>query len=118
MEVRLIRAITLNEIQFKDMFKVVWKESRVALLCGLTLAVCNFFKLIIIDGAQVSVSLTVCLTLIVTVFVAKVVGAVLPIVAKKLGFDPTVMASPLITTVVDVLSLMIFFNIANIVLGI
>ncbi len=116
--VSVIRAITLNEIQFKDMFKVVWKESRVALLCGLTLAVCNFFKLIIIDGAQVSVSLTVCLTLIVTVFVAKVVGAVLPIVAKKLGFDPTVMASPLITTVVDVLSLMIFFNIANIVLGI
>lgn len=116
--VSVIRAITLNEIQFKDMLKVVWKESRVALLCGLTLAVCNFFKLIIIDGAQVSVSLTVCLTLIVTVFVAKVVGAVLPIVAKKLGFDPTVMASPLITTVVDVLSLMIFFNIANIVLGI
>ena len=116
--VSVIRAITLNEIQFKDMFKVVRKESRVALLCGLTLAVCNFFKLIIIDGAQVSVSLTVCLTLIVTVFVAKVVGAVLPIVAKKLGFDPTVMASPLITTVVDVLSLMIFFNIANIVLGI
>ncbi len=116
--VSVIRAITLNEIQFKDMFKVVWKESRVALLCGLTLAVCNFFKLIIIDGAQVSVSLTVCLTLIVTVFVAKVVGAVLPIVAKKLGFDPTVMASPLITTVVDVLSLIIFFNIANIVLGI
>ena len=116
--VSVIRAITLNEIQFKDMFKVVWKESRVVLLCGLTLAVCNFFKLIIIDGAQVSVSLTVCLTLIVTVFVAKVVGAVLPIVAKKLGFDPTVMASPLITTVVDVLSLMIFFNIANIVLGI
>ena len=116
--VSVIRAITLNEIQFKDMFKVVWKESRVALLCGLTLAVCNFFKLIIIDGAQVSVSLTVCLTLIVTVFVAKVVGAVLPIVAKKLGFDPTVMASPLITSVVDVLSPMIFLNIANIVLGI
>lgn len=116
--VSVIRALTLNEIEFKDIFRVVWKESRVALLCGITLAVCNFGKLIVVDGAVVSVSLTVCLTLIVTVFVAKVVGAVLPIVAKKIGFDPTVMASPLITTVVDVLSLIIFFNIANVILGI
>lgn len=116
--VSVIRALTLNEIEFKDIFRVVWKESRVALLCGITLAVCNFGKLIVVDGAAVSVSLTVCLTLIVTVFVAKVVGAVLPIVAKKIGFDPTVMASPLITTVVDVLSLIIFFNIANVILGI
>lgn len=77
MEVRLqfqlYVLLTLNEIEFKDIFRVVWKESRVALLCGITLAVCNFGKLIVVDGAAVSVSLTVCLTLIVTVFVAKVV---------------------------------------------
>lgn len=116
--VSIIRAITLNEVKFRDSIKVLWKELRVALCCGLTLALCNFFKLIIVDGATVYVSLCVCITLIATVIVAKLIGAFLPLAAKKIGFDPTVMASPLITTVVDVLSLIIFFNVAGIVLGI
>lgn len=116
--VSIIRAITLNEVRFSDSFKVVWKETRVAILCGLTLAICNFFKLMIVDGTTMLVSVAVCLTLIATVLVAKVIGALLPLFAKKVGFDPTVMASPLITTVVDVLSLIIFFNIAGAVLGI
>ena len=116
--VSVIRALTLNEVGFKDMFSVLWKEARVALLCGMTLSACNFVKLIVIDGAAMNVALTVCLTIIVTVFAAKIIGAMLPIAAKKIGFDPAVMASPLITTVVDVLSLMIFFNLANVILGI
>ena len=116
--VSVIRSLTLGEIQFKNIFQVVWKETQVAFWCGMTLAACNFVKLMVVDGATMMVSMTVCLTLIVTVFVAKIIGAILPMIAKKCGMDPAVMASPLITTVVDVLSLMIFFNIANILLGI
>ena len=111
--VTIIRSLSLNEIDFKDIFKIMWKEIRVAILIGITLAVANFIKLMVIDQVSVSIALVVCLTLIVTVFCAKIVGCTLPLLAKKIGFDPAVMASPFITTIVDALSLIIYFTIAT-----
>lgn len=114
--VTIIRGLSLQEIQFTDFFKVVWKELRVALLCGGTLAVCNFAKLMLIDRVTVPVAIVVCLTLVVAVLIAKFIGCMLPMLVKKIGFDPAVMASPFITTIVDALSLVVFFRIATIFL--
>lgn len=115
--VTVIRGISLNEVDFKDLFRVIWKEMRVALLCGTTLAVCNFGKLMLFDHLPLLVTITICLTLIVTVFIAKVVGCSLPLLAFKLGFDPAVMASPFITTIVDAISLLVYFQFATRLLG-
>ena len=111
--VTIIRSLSLNEIKFKDIFKVIFKEIRVAILIGITLAVANFFKLMIIDGVSITIAFIVCLTLVITVLCAKIVGSTLPMVAKKIGFDPAVMASPFITTIVDAISLIIYFTIAT-----
>ncbi len=111
--VTIIRGLSLNEIEFSDVFRVVWKEARVALLCGLTLAAANFVKLLVFDKVTVLVAAVVCLTLVAAVFIAKIVGCLLPMLAKKIGFDPAVMASPFITTIVDALSLLIYFRIAT-----
>lgn len=116
--VTVIRGISLNEIEFHDIFRVIWKEMRVALLCAVTLAVCNFVKLMLLDRLAAPVALTICLTLVVTVFCAKIVGCTLPLLAKKLGFDPAVMASPFITTIVDAISLLVYFGIATLILHI
>ena len=116
--VTIIRGLSLKEIEFSDYLKVLWKEMRVAVLCGLTLAAANFLKLMLIDRVSLMVSAVVCLTLIIAVFLAKVVGSMLPMAAKKLGFDPAVMASPFITTIVDALSLLVYFRIATLLLGI
>ena len=116
--VTIIRGLSLNEIEFSDIFKVIWKEIRVAVLCGITLAAANFVKIMIIDNVGITVALIVCLTLVVSVIFAKVVGCSLPMFAQKLGFDPAVMASPFITTIVDALSLMIYFAIATKLLNI
>ena len=116
--VSIIRGLSLEEIEYKDTLKVIWKEIRVAVLCGLTLAIANFGKLILIDGVGAKIAAVVCGTLVLTVLVAKLVGSTLPILARKLGFDPAVMASPFITTIVDALSLIIYFNIASLLLGI
>lgn len=116
--VTIIRAISLNEIEFKDIFKVIWKEVRVALVCGITLAICNFVKLMVFDGLEMVVALTICLTLVVTIFCAKFVGCTLPLLAKKVGFDPAVMASPFITTIVDAISLLVYFQFAQFLLHI
>ncbi len=115
--VTVIRSISLGEIALRDMFRVVWKEIRVALLCGITLAVINFAKLLLVDHVGMQVAMIVCLTMVVTVLVAKTVGCVLPMLAKQIGFDPAVMASPFITTIVDAVSLIIYFQIATHVLG-
>ena len=118
--VTVIRALSLGEIEFKDIFKVIFKEARVSLLCGVTLAAANFAKIMLFDrlvlhneGITVSVALVVCLTMIVTIFIAKLVGCTLPMLAKKIGFDPAVMASPFITTIVDAISLFVYFQIAT-----
>ena len=116
--VTIIRGLSLNEIQFRDWIKVVWKEVRVAGLCGITLAIANFLKLLFIDRVSLTVATVICLTLVVTVLIAKVVGCSLPMIAKKIGFDPAVMASPFITTIVDALSLLVYFRFATILLGI
>ena len=115
--VTVIRGLSLDEISFKDFFKVCWKELRVAFVCGLTLAVCNFGKILLIDRVTVDVAFVVCLTLLVAVIVAKFVGCTLPLIAKKLGFDPAVMASPFITTIVDALALIVYFQFATHILG-
>lgn len=116
--VTIIRALSLEEIEFSDIFRVIWKESRVAILCGLTLSICNFVKLLLFDRVTVQVALVVCITLAVTVLMAKIIGCTLPILAKKIGFDPAVMASPFITTIVDAISLIVYFRVASIFLGI
>ena len=118
--VTVIRGISLGEIAFRDIFRIMWKELRVAVLCGLALGTAYFVKLLIFNRADVSimVALVVGLTLMTTVFLANLVGCTLPLLAKKIGFDPAVMASPFITTIVDALSLIIYFNIASMLLHI
>lgn len=114
--VSIIRGISLDEIRFYDLPGVIWKEARVALLCGVTLSAANFVKLMLFDRVAVQVAFVICITLVVTVFVAKIVGCSLPMLAKKIGFDPAVMASPFITTIVDALSQVIYFQIATVLL--
>lgn len=115
--VTIIRGLSLYEIEFKDLLKVIWKEMRVAVLCGITLAVVNTIKLMIVDKVTLQVALIVNLTLVFTIFLAKIIGSTLPLFAKKVGFDPAVMASPFITTIVDACSLVIYFQIATNLLG-
>ena len=118
--VSVIRALSLGEIEFKSMFKVLWKELRVALLCGVTLAAANFIKLLLFDlrGHEngVLIALVVSLTLVGTIVMAKIVGSSLPLLSSKIGLDPAVMANPLISTVCDSLSLLIYFGVASLML--
>lgn len=116
--VSVIRSLSLDEIEYKDSFKVLWKEFRVAILCGITLAIANFAKLYFIDNVGLKIAAVVCLTLVVTIIIAKLIGSFLPILANKIGFDPAVMASPFITTLVDATSLIIYFRFASLLLGI
>ena len=116
--VSIIRGLSLNEIDYSDTLKILLKEFFVGILIGITLAVANFVKLLIIDRVTITIALVVCMTLIVTVVFAKLVGCSLPILAKRLGFDPAVMASPFITTIVDAMSLMMYFKIAGMILHI
>lgn len=118
--VSVIRALSLGEVEFKSMFKVLWKELRVSFLCGITLAAANFIKLMIFDlngrDDAIFIALVVSLTLVGTIMMAKIVGSSLPLLASKIGFDPAVMANPLISTVCDSLSLLIYFAVATCVL--
>ena len=123
--VTVIRALSIGDLEFSDFFRVVWKELRVAVLCAVSLAVVNFLKIQLVDvmllgntGVTVTVNLVICVTLAFTIICAKLVGCTLPLLAKKLGFDPAVMASPFITTIVDALSLLIYFQVASVLLGI
>ncbi|MBQ2154305.1 MAG: magnesium transporter [Oscillospiraceae bacterium] len=124
--VTVIRGLSLNELEFKDILSIIWKEARVAVLCGLSLAAACFLKIFLVDylilGSFVGVSSpflvigVICITLSITVLFAKLVGCTLPLFAQKLGFDPAVMASPFITTIVDALSLLVYFSVASIFL--
>lgn len=116
--VTIIRGLSLGEITYRDVPRVVWKEIRVAVLCGGTLAAANFAKLMLFDRVGLMVAFTVCLTLVAAVLMAMLVGCLLPIGAKRIGFDPAVMASPFITTIVDALSLLVYFRFAAMLLGI
>lgn len=115
--VTIIRSISLNDIEFADLPQVIWKEFRVGIICGITLAAANFCKLLLLDRVSMLVAAVVCLTLLVTLIAAKFIGCVLPMLAKKIGFDPAVMASPFITTIVDAVSLITYFQIATVLLG-
>ncbi len=115
--VSIIRGLSLDEIEFGDIFRIQGKELLVAFLCGFTLAVANFVKLLIFDKVEVVIAAVVCMTLLLTVAVAKFVGCTLPILAKRVGFDPAVMASPFITTIVDAISLIIYFQLASHILS-
>ena len=112
----IIRGMAVGDIRPHDLPRILWKEGRVALLCGGTLAVCNFAKLILFDRIAAPVALVVCATLICTILLSQMIGGILPVVAEKLHVDPAVMASPLITTIVDTTTLLIYFNIAKIML--
>ena len=120
--VTIIRGLAVGEIENSDIWKIVWKETRVAFFCGIILSVCNFIKIILVDNlvfhneVSIMANLVVSLTLIATVIVAKIVGCALPVAAKKIGLDPAVMASPFITTIVDAVSLLIYFAIASAIL--
>lgn len=114
--VTIIRGLSLNEIGYSDVPRILWKELRVALICGMTLSAAYFAKLMLFDKVGLGVAAVVCLTLIAAVAIAKMIGCSLPVLAKRLGFDPAVMASPFITTIVDALSLIIYFAIATKVL--
>ena len=118
--VTVIRGLSLGEVDIKDVMKVLWKELRVSILCGAVIAAATFLKVYFIDGfvmgtenVSLVVSMVVALTLCVTVIAAKLIGCVLPLLAKKMGFDPAVMASPFITTLVDAISLLVYFGIAK-----
>ena len=121
----VIRALSLGEVRFSDLVRVLWKEFRVSICCGLCLAAANFIKMMLVDRwllhnptVTPTVALVVCAALIGTVMVAKLVGCSLPILAEKVGFDPAVMASPFISTIVDSLSLLIYFQFASLILGV
>lgn len=111
--VTIIRGLSLGDIEFKDIGKVIWKEFRVATLCGLTLIVVNMLKLMLIDRVTLEVAIVINLTLFVTIIISKLIGCTLPILVKKIHLDPAVMASPIITTIIDALSLVIYFQIAT-----
>ncbi len=115
--VTIIRAMSLGDVEFRDILRVVWKELRVAALCAATLTVVVFAKVILLDRKGVMVAAVVAVTIFLTIVIAKLVGCTLPMLAKKLGFDPAVMASPFITTVVDALSLLVYFAVATQLLG-
>ena len=109
----IIRGMAVGDIQPHDLPRILWRESRVALLCGGTLAVCNFAKMLMFDRIAAPVALVVCLTLICTILLSQIIGGILPVAAEKLHVDPAVMASPLITTIVDTTTLLVYFNIAK-----
>ncbi|MGO1371523.1 MAG: magnesium transporter [Senegalia sp. (in: firmicutes)] len=112
----IIRSITLGEIEFKDIFKVISKEFGVSFIVGIILAVLNFLRIHFIQGYSVKISLTVTTTLLLTIMLAKIVGGILPLLAKKAKLDPALMASPLVTTIVDTFSLIVYFRIATLIL--
>jgi len=114
----IIRGIALGEIELKDVWKILFKELRVSLLVGVTLAVVNFTRIYLFDNVDIGVNIVVCMTLFFTVVMAKVVGGVLPILAKVCKLDPAIMAGPLITTVVDAGALVLFFVLATKILHI
>ena len=114
----VIRAMATHDIEPSDWAKVVLKEITVGLICGLALGIVAFLKCFFFDKVALQVSLIVGLTIIFVVVMAKTVGSLLPIIAEKIGVDPAIMASPLISTIVDSLSLIIYFNIAKLLLGI
>ena len=120
--IAVIRSLSLGEIELRDIWRVLFKELRVSLICGVVMGVATFIKVLVIDlrldPSQILVAVVVSISLVLTVILAKIIGTVLPILAKRIGLDPAVMASPFITTIVDALSLMLYFEVASAALGV
>jgi len=114
----IVRAMSLNEVRLKNIFGIIWKEIRVAVICGVLLAIVNFGRMVFFTDAASTVALVVSLTLILTVFVAKAIGSALPMLAEKVKLDPAVMSATVVTSIADILSLMVYFNIAKVLLRI
>ncbi len=114
----IIRGMALDEIRFKDFFRVLFKEFRVALIVSAALAVVNGIGIYFLYGHNIALTVTIALSIVVAVIAAKLIGATMPMIAKKLGIDPALMASPLITTIVDICSMLLYFNIATVILNI
>ena len=112
----IIRGLSLGDIEFRDTFKVIFKEFRIALVCGITLGIVNFAKLMLFDDVGAYVAIAVSFTMVMAVVFAKIVGSILPVFAKKIGFDPAVMSSPFISTIVDAVTLLIYFKVATLIL--
>lgn len=115
--VTIITGLSTDEIENKDIFKIMWKELRISLICGITLGIAGIAKLLFLDKVSLEISIVVAITMLVTVIMAKLIGCSLPIIVKKLGFDPAVVVSPFITTAVDAISLIVYFQIASMMLG-
>jgi magnesium transporter len=114
----MVRSIAVGDVVFKDIFKVLWKELRVSISIGIGLAILNFISLIFFSHYPLDISLIVSVTLIATITVAKLIGSSLPILAKKIGLDPAIMANPMISTILDALVLITYFSICSMALGI
>lgn len=112
----IIRGLSLGDIEFRDTFKIIFKEFRIALVCGITLGIVNFAKLMLFDDVGAYVAIAVSFTMVMAVVFAKIVGSILPVFAKKIGFDPAVMSSPFISTIVDAVTLLIYFKVATLIL--
>ena len=110
--VTVIRSLVLGELKFGDILKVIFKEVRVGILVGVALALVNFIRVCFIEGYDFGIAITISLTLVFTVIIAKIIGGTLPMIAKRIGLDPAIMASPLITTIADAISLTIYFSLA------
>ena len=113
----IIRGLATGEITTHDWWKVLWKELRISFVVGVALAGINFMRLILLERVDILIAITVSITIVVTVMASKIVGGILPLIAKRLRMDPAIMAGPLITTIVDALALMVYFGIATVLLG-
>ncbi|AXQ78669.1 magnesium transporter [Streptococcus chenjunshii] len=113
----IIQSLALDELDFSDCLRVVWKEFRVGLLVGMILALVNILRMILFTDTSLLVMMTVSVTLLITIVLAKLVGGILPLLAKKLKQDPAVMAGPLVTTIVNACALLIYFKVAQILIG-
>jgi magnesium transporter len=114
----IVRAMSLDEVRLKNIFSIIWKEIRVAVICGIILAFVNFGRMFFFTGTAPMVAAVVSITLVVTVFIAKAIGSALPMLAEKIRLDPAVMSVTVVTTIADILALIVYFNIARILLGI
>ena len=112
----IIRGLATDELEVKDVFKILWKEIRIAVIVGVSLALINGLR-IFVQYKNLQLACTVGLSITVTVILSKSIGCLLPLLAKKLKLDPAIMAAPLITTIVDILSVLVYFNIATAVMG-
>jgi magnesium transporter len=115
--VSVVRSLSIQELDFQDLFRVMWKEFRVSVLCGITMAVVNFAKLLLLDRVGLLVALVVSVALICTVVISKLLGCLFPMAAKKLNLDPALVSSPVVTTIADVVSLIIYFLLASALLS-